>query len=399
MFRAKTFEPTSTAHSYRVFIEGLKSHVTKAAYSYALSKFMKYLNVEDPDELLKHKDSPMLIQDRIIEYMIHLKNPPCSLRHATRSQYLAAVISFYELNEVVLNKKKIYRYLGEEERPIENRGYTSEEIAKMLEFCDERVRAIILFLASSGMRIRALTELKVEDLASIAEYELYQVRVYAATKDRYFTFITPEASRALNTYLNYRKTCGEKLKPGSPLFRNQFNRNDQESVYNPKPIELRALEWLISQTIQKSGLSTIERQTELHDDHGRIRNNVKLTAGFRKFFDTQLIYARVEPRTKEMFMGHSIGLDDHYYRPEDNFVLQEYLKAVDYLTINRLRKKVKEFIQKQGEIEIMKENYEKDMKKMREEMNHQFSQIMLLIQQNPGLAHIKPDVLSTKIRE
>jgi len=360
---------------------------------------MKYLNVEDPDELLKHKDSPMLIQDRIIEYMIHLKNPPCSLRHATRSQYLAAVISFYELNEVVLNKKKIYRYLGEEERPIENRGYTSEEIAKMLEFCDERVRAIILFLASSGMRIRALTELKVEDLASIAEYELYQVRVYAATKDRYFTFITPEASRALNTYLNYRKTCGEKLKPGSPLFRNQFNRNDQESVYNPKPIELRALEWLISQTIQKSGLSTIERQTELHDDHGRIRNNVKLTAGFRKFFDTQLIYARVEPRTKEMFMGHSIGLDDHYYRPEDNFVLQEYLKAVDYLTINRLRKKVKEFIQKQGEIEIMKENYEKDMKKMREEMNHQFSQIMLLIQQNPGLAHIKPDVLSTKIRE
>jgi hypothetical protein len=32
----------------------------------------------------------------------------------------------------VLNKKKIYRYLGEEERPIENRGYTTEEIAKML---------------------------------------------------------------------------------------------------------------------------------------------------------------------------------------------------------------------------------------------------------------------------
>ena len=111
---------------------------------------MKYLNLEDPDELLKHKDNPMLIQDQIIEYMIQLKNPPRSLRHATRSQYLAAVITFYELNEVILNKKKIYRYLGEEERPIENRGYTSEEIAKMLEFCDERVRAITLFLASSG---------------------------------------------------------------------------------------------------------------------------------------------------------------------------------------------------------------------------------------------------------
>jgi hypothetical protein len=39
------------------------------------------------------------------------------------------------------------------------------------------------------------------------------------------------------------------------------------------------------------------------------------------------------------------------------------------------------------------------MKAMREEMNHQFSQIMLLIQQNPGLAHIKPEILSKKINE
>jgi len=99
-------------------------------------------------------------------------------------------------------------------------------------------------------------------------------------------------------------------------------------------------------------------------------------------------------------MGHSIGLDDHYYKPGDNFVLQEYLKAVDYLTINeenRLRKKVKEFTQKQSE--IMKENYEKDMKAMREEMNHQITQIMLLIQQNPGLAHIKPEILPKKIKQ
>jgi hypothetical protein len=36
---------------------------------------------------------------------------------------------------------------------------------------------------------------------------------------------------------------------------------------------------------------------------------------------------------------------------------------------------------------------------MREEMNHKFSQIMLLVQQNPGLAHIKPEVLSKRIEE
>jgi hypothetical protein len=33
---------------------------------------------------------------------------------------------------------------------------------------------------------------------------------------------------------------------------------------------------------------------------------------------------------------------------------------------------------------------------MREEMNQQFSQIMSMIQQNPKLARIKPEVLVTK---
>jgi len=50
-------------------------------------------------------------------------------------------MTFYDLNEVVLNKKKIYRYLGEEERPLENRAYSTDEIKKMLEVSDERVRA------------------------------------------------------------------------------------------------------------------------------------------------------------------------------------------------------------------------------------------------------------------
>lgn len=43
----------------------------------------------------------------------------------------------YDLNDVALSKKRIYRYLGEEERPIENHGYNTEEISKMLDVSDE----------------------------------------------------------------------------------------------------------------------------------------------------------------------------------------------------------------------------------------------------------------------
>jgi integrase len=154
-----------------------------------------------------------------IDYLISLKNSPGSLRYATRNQYLAAIMTFYELNEVVLNKQKIYRYLGEEERPLENRGYNVEEITRMLEVCDERVKAITLFLAPTGVRIRALPDLILEDLQLLSDYNLYKVKVYSNSTKSYVTFTTPECAHAINTYLDYRKRCGEKLIPKSPVFR------------------------------------------------------------------------------------------------------------------------------------------------------------------------------------
>jgi integrase len=354
MFRSKIFEPTLTGNPYRIFIEGLKSPVTKAAYTFALQKYMKYLKIGSPDNLLEYQNNPKFIQKQIIDYLISLKNPPTSLRYATRSQYLAAIMTFYDLNEVVLNKKKIYRYLGEEERPIENRGYTTEEIAKMLEVCDERVKALILFLASTGVRIRAIVDLKLEDLINTPAYDLYQVKVYSDTKESYFTFSTPEAAKAINTYLSYRERYGEKLTPKSPAFRDQFDRNDPASVHNVQPLKLRTVERLISRAVEKSGIRTVQKMTVPHSEKGRIRKNIRLTAGFRKFFDTQLIYADVKSAIKEMFMGHSIGLDDHYFKPGENDVLEEYLKAVDCLTINeenRLKKENVKIKQRNDKLE------------------------------------------------
>ena len=304
-------------------------------------------------------------------------------------------MTFYDLNDVALSKKKIYRYLGEEERPIENRGYNTEEISKMLEVSDERARAIILVLASTGIRIRAIIELKLEDLIIIPDYSLYQVRVYSDSNQQYLTFTSPEAAKAIDVYLNYREKYGERLTPKSPLFRDQFDREDVVSIHDVKPLKLRTVERLISRTVEKSGIRTVERITELHSEKGKIRKNVKLTAGFRKFFDTQLIYARMEPRTKELFMGHSIGLDDHYFTPGDTYVLQEYLKEVDNLTINeenRLRIKVEELTKKKNEIETMEFKHREEIATIREQMN----QVMMMVRENPKLANIKPEVLVQK---
>ena len=49
-------------------------------------------------------------------------------------------------------------------------------------------------------------------------------------------------------------------------------------------------------------------------------------------------------------------------------------------------------------IEIMQQKYENDMKTLREDMNNQLSKMMLMIQQNPKLSYVKPEILE-KINE
>jgi hypothetical protein len=56
-----------------------------------------------------------------------------------------------------------------------------------------------------------------------------------------------------------------------------------------------------------------------------------------------MIRSKVNPEAREMLLGHSIQLGDSYYRPLPNELLEEYIKAVDLLTINeenRLRRTV-----------------------------------------------------------
>jgi integrase/recombinase XerD len=49
-----------------------------------------------------------------------------------------------------------------------------------------------------------------------------------------------------------------------------------------------------------------------------------------------------------------------------------------------------------AKVQAMSEKYEQDIRKIREEMNQQYNQIMSMIQQNPRLAQVKPEILTRK---
>lgn len=64
----------------------------------------------------------------------------------------------------------------------------------MLNVADERMKCIILLLASTGMRIGGLAGLKIPSIRKIEEYQLYRVSVYEDSAEEYTCFTIPECA-------------------------------------------------------------------------------------------------------------------------------------------------------------------------------------------------------------
>ena len=89
-------------------------------------------------------------------------------------------------------------------------------------------------MASSGVRIGAIPSMTICHLEKRGD--LYKINVYKGQKGKgqYYTFCTPECARAIDSYLELRKRCGEKITPTStsPLFRKDFDTDLHEHARN-----------------------------------------------------------------------------------------------------------------------------------------------------------------------
>jgi hypothetical protein len=97
--------------SYRNFINAIKSPATKEAYETSLRRYLNHIKQETTDDLLLHAASPRFIESQIIDYIMSLRNSGIS--YATIQFLVAPIFTFYQLNDVLLNRKKVSRYLGD----------------------------------------------------------------------------------------------------------------------------------------------------------------------------------------------------------------------------------------------------------------------------------------------
>ena len=193
----------------------------------------------------------------------------------------------------------------------------------------------------SGARIGSLN-LLVRHLEPRANGEIYKVTLYENTKEEYYSFTTPEAKKAIDEYLDYRRRCGEKITQDSPLFRTDFRMNDIQKIRKEaKPVSLETIKSIIHSRLKKLGL--IEIPFEAKTEESCKKEPQPIAHGFRKFWMKQAVDAKLNPEIREMLLGHKIGLSSAYYRPTEDEMLEEYMKAVDNLTIdpaNKLQRKV-----------------------------------------------------------
>jgi len=224
--------------------------------------------------------------------------------------------------------------------------------------------------------------------------DYYKLTIYENYNQEYITLCTPECSKAIDNYLDMRSAFGENINSDSFLIREQFDIREQFAIRRPRQITHRSLEWMLINLAERSGIRKREHQTE-SKKYSSIRKDVAIAHGFRKFFTTQLINSKVSPEIRQMLLGHKIQLMSSYYKPTEQEIFVEYEKAVNNLTINeenRLKLKVNQFTERQDEIELMKYKHEEEMK----EMDLKLNKIMSIIQQNPKLTNVKPEVLIAK---
>jgi hypothetical protein len=127
------------------------------------------------------------------------------------------------MNDILLNWKKIAKGKPQHRDYANDRAPTLEEIKKLLDFPDRRIKIIVLVMLSSGIRVGAWDYLKWKHIIPIKndkdEVIAAKIIVYEGTKEEYFSFIAPEAFTAFQEYIDFRASCGEQITGESWLVR------------------------------------------------------------------------------------------------------------------------------------------------------------------------------------
>lgn len=142
--------------------------------------------------------------------------------------------------------------------------------------------------------------------------------------------------------MKYRSSFGENITTESWVMRDIWQTSERSYgasfgvAKNPQKLTASGIKSLIERALHAQGM-----WQPLQD--GKKRREWQGAHGFRKFFKTQAEQV-MKTLNVEFCMGHrSDKLQKAYFKPKENDILDDYMKAFELLTVseeNKLRKEI-----------------------------------------------------------
>jgi hypothetical protein len=333
----------SESDYWTLYLYAMKSPVTRDKYQKRLGKFFDFIRlegstIEDKSKVfvkIARKDSNWTFSNilRFVQFQ-NSRVVRKEISGATVRNYVKSIKLFCDMADLPVAWKKITRGLPRGRRYADDRIPTIEELTKLLEYPDRRLKAIIYTMASSGIRLGAWDYLRWGDIRPIeidGKIVAAKIIVYAEEEDdEYFSFISLEAFNELQNWINYRESSGELINDNSWLMRDLWDTRVPQGrglVTRPKKLASLGIKRLMERAIWAQHL---RKKLE----PGKKRHPYQANHSLRKWFKTRCEIAGMKPINVEKLMNHSCGISDNYYRITEAELLEDYLKAIDLLTIN-----------------------------------------------------------------
>jgi hypothetical protein len=338
----------------QMFLYALRAPESKRQYPRRLKVFLDYLTnkgelrtdvLEDQCKqfMIKTKENSKWANNQLMEFVLFQKNrvEQRQIVAVTIRNYLKATKLFLEMNSdsPLINWKRITKTLPVTRNASSDRAPSIPEVRTLIQYPDSRIKPIILCMVSGAFRISSWDFLKWKNVSPIKEEKTNEVLaakmiIYSGEPEEYYCFITPEAFETLSSWMLFRKNSGEDVTGESWLMRDLWSTTDFDSFKNstlglvqyPRKLKSSGVKSLIERAMRAQGLAKPLL-------NGVKRREWKSGHGYRKLFKTKAEQV-MKPAHVELLSGRCIGISQFYYKPTENEVLQDYLKAIPLLTIN-----------------------------------------------------------------
>lgn len=333
-------EPREAPDPLTEFFDGVRSPLTKTYYTRRLADFLDFAGAEGStlqakarDLVKRAKADPGYLEATVNAFLREqrLRVERGEIQASTIGTYKKPVRLFLEMNDLggMVNWKKLARRLPQGRAYANDRAPTRPELLQLMSYADRRIRPLVLLMVSSGIRIGALEGATWGNLTPInrdGQVVAAKLLVYPGDREQYSTFISPEAYRELEAYVNFRKSQGENVGPSSPIFRDLFlpDKGARGLAHQPKALAASGAKRLLEDALHGTGL-----RVDLPE--GKHRHEFQGAHGLRKAAKS-LMERSMKSLNVEILLGHDVGLAESYYRPKEEELLDDYLKAVPDLT-------------------------------------------------------------------